>query len=142
MASLSRSFAAMLTQQLIRESFPDSGCKATPNPLRRCAQRYYDRLPIAKTSITCIAEKIRCMAAPDMCGASAERLYLAAAEVQRLLNSLPEPCCAVVLVAVLTGMRIGEILALGREHIAATRGWPSGPSFVPKCSPIYCQNGE
>lgn len=38
--------------------------------------------------------------------------YLNPEEVGRLLTSLPEPCRALVLIAVLTGLRIGEILAL------------------------------
>jgi integrase len=51
-----------------------------------------------------------------------ERLYLNAAEVLRLLSSLPEPCRTLVLVAVLTGMRIGEILALRWKHLDLLRG--------------------
>lgn len=41
-----------------------------------------------------------------------QRVFLDAQQVQRLCNSLSEPCRSVVLVAVLTGLRIGEILAL------------------------------
>lgn len=41
-----------------------------------------------------------------------QRIYLDAQQVQRLCNQLPEPSRSVVLVAVLTGLRIGEILAL------------------------------
>ncbi len=41
-----------------------------------------------------------------------ERLYLNPSEVRRLLAALSEPCHTIVLVAALTGMRIGEILAL------------------------------
>jgi integrase len=41
-----------------------------------------------------------------------ERSLLSPAQVQTLLGSLAEPCRTVVLTAVLTGMRIGEILAL------------------------------
>jgi integrase len=41
-----------------------------------------------------------------------QRVFLDAHQVQRLCNSLSEPCRSVVLVAVLTGLRIGEILAL------------------------------
>ncbi|MFZ0638898.1 MAG: tyrosine-type recombinase/integrase [Candidatus Acidiferrales bacterium] len=41
-----------------------------------------------------------------------ERKLLSPVQVQVLLSSLAEPCRAVVLTAVLTGMRIGEILAL------------------------------
>jgi integrase len=52
----------------------------------------------------------------------AERLYLTPPEVLRLLNSLPEPCRMLVLVAVLTGMRIGEILALRWKNLDLLRG--------------------
>lgn len=41
-----------------------------------------------------------------------QRVFLDGQQVQRLCNILPEPCRSVVLVAVLTGLRIGEILAL------------------------------
>ncbi len=51
-----------------------------------------------------------------------ERLYLAPPEVLRLLPSLSEPCHTLVLVAVLTGMRIGEILALRWKHLDLLRG--------------------
>jgi len=51
-----------------------------------------------------------------------ERLYLNPSEVRRLLASLSEPCHTIVLVAVLTGMRIGEILALRWKHIDLLRG--------------------
>ena len=46
-----------------------------------------------------------------------ERVYLSPAQLCRLAASLLEPCRSVVLVAVLTGMRIGEILALRWERI-------------------------
>ncbi len=52
----------------------------------------------------------------------AERLYLNPTEVVRLLASLPEPCRTLVLVAVLTGMRIGEILALRWKNVDLVRG--------------------
>lgn len=45
-------------------------------------------------------------------GGRAERRYYGPADVQRLLPKLSEPCRTVVLIAVLTGLRIGEILAL------------------------------
>ena len=51
-----------------------------------------------------------------------ERLYLNPPEVLRLLASLPEPCRTIVLVAVLTGMRIGEILALRWQRLDLLRG--------------------
>ena len=41
-----------------------------------------------------------------------QRVFLHAQQVQRLCNALSEPCRSVVVVAVLTGLRIGEILAL------------------------------
>lgn len=40
------------------------------------------------------------------------RTFLDPPQVQRLCAALPEPCRSIVLVAVLTGLRIGEILAL------------------------------
>src|SRR5215472_7054693 len=51
-----------------------------------------------------------------------ERLYLNPKEVGRLLASLSEPCRTLVLVAVLTGMRIGEILALRWKAVDLVRG--------------------
>jgi integrase len=51
-----------------------------------------------------------------------ERPYLNPKEVGQLLASLPEPCRTLVLVAVLTGMRIGEILALRWKAVDLTRG--------------------
>ena len=51
-----------------------------------------------------------------------ERLYLNAAELRILLVSLPEPCRTLVLVAVLTGLRIGEILALRWKSFDLLRG--------------------
>lgn len=41
-----------------------------------------------------------------------QRTYLTAEHVQRLTRGLPDPCRTIVLVAVFTGLRIGEILAL------------------------------
>jgi integrase len=51
-----------------------------------------------------------------------ERLYLNSPEVLRLLTALPEPCHTIVLIAVLTGMRIGEILALRWKYLDLVRG--------------------
>jgi integrase len=51
-----------------------------------------------------------------------ERLYLNPAEVRRLLAALSEPCRTLVLVAVLTGARIGEILALRWKSIDFVHG--------------------
>jgi len=50
------------------------------------------------------------------------RLYLTPAEILRLLNSLSEPCRTLVLVAVLTGMRIGEILGLRWKNVRLDHG--------------------
>ena len=55
-------------------------------------------------------------------GPKTERLYLNSSEVLRLLAVLPEPCHTIVLVAVLTGMRIGEILALRWKYLDLLRG--------------------
>jgi integrase len=46
-----------------------------------------------------------------------ERRFYSLEQVRSLLNELPEPCASVVSVAVLTGMRIGEILALRWKRI-------------------------
>lgn len=51
-----------------------------------------------------------------------ERLYLAPPEVHRLLAALPEPCRTLVLLAVLTGLRIGELLALRWKSLDLVRG--------------------
>ena len=51
-----------------------------------------------------------------------ERPYLNPEEVGQLLTSLPEPCRALVLIAVLTGMRIAEILALRWKAVDFARG--------------------
>jgi integrase len=51
-----------------------------------------------------------------------ERLYLNPSEVGRLLAALSEPCRTLVLVAVLTGMRIGEVLALRWKAVDLVRG--------------------
>jgi integrase len=46
-----------------------------------------------------------------------ERLYLTASETTKLIASLDEPVRTIVLVAVLTGLRIGELLALRWKHV-------------------------
>ena len=51
-----------------------------------------------------------------------ERLYLLPPDVLRLLSSLSEPGHTLVLVAVLTGLRIGELLALRWKHVDLLRG--------------------
>jgi site-specific recombinase XerD len=51
-----------------------------------------------------------------------ERPYLNPTQVSRLLASLREPCRTLTLLAVLTGMRIGEILALRWKTIDFDRG--------------------
>lgn len=48
--------------------------------------------------------------------------FLQPHEAQRLIESLPEPCRTVVLVALLTGLRIGEIAALRWERVDFLRG--------------------
>ena len=55
-------------------------------------------------------------------GPKTERLYLNSSEALRLLPALPEPCHMIVLIAVLTGMRIGEILALRWKYLDLLRG--------------------
>jgi integrase len=51
-----------------------------------------------------------------------EPRFYSSAEIRRLLAVLPEPCRSVVAVAVLTGMRIGEILALRWKRVDTLRG--------------------
>lgn len=51
-----------------------------------------------------------------------ERVFLNPSEVRKLLSSLPEPCHTLVLVAVLTGLRVGEILALRWKNLDLIRG--------------------
>jgi integrase len=51
-----------------------------------------------------------------------ERLFLSGAEAVKLISSLGEPIRTVVLVAVLTGLRIGELLALRWKHLHFLRG--------------------
>lgn len=46
-----------------------------------------------------------------------ERLYLTASETTKLIASLDEPVRTIVLVAVLSGLRIGELLALRWQHV-------------------------
>ena len=51
-----------------------------------------------------------------------ERKLLSLAQVRTLLTNLGEPCHTIVVVAVLTGMRIGEILALRWKRLDFLRG--------------------
>lgn len=51
-----------------------------------------------------------------------ERLYLSAQETKQLLDALPEPIHTLVVLAVLTGMRIGELLALRWKNVDLLRG--------------------
>jgi integrase len=44
-------------------------------------------------------------------------MYLLPEQLSPLLNSLPEPCRTLVVITVLTGLRIGELLALRRKHV-------------------------
>ena len=46
-----------------------------------------------------------------------ERAYLLPDQLSLLLKSLSEPCRTVVLIAVLTGLRIGELFALRWKHV-------------------------
>ena len=46
-----------------------------------------------------------------------ERVYLMPEQLSPLINSLPEPCRRLVVVTVLTGLRIGELLALRWKHV-------------------------
>jgi integrase len=51
-----------------------------------------------------------------------ERRFHGTAEIRMLLGALSEPCRTVVSIAVLTGMRIGEILALRWKRLDLLRG--------------------
>lgn len=51
-----------------------------------------------------------------------DRKVLSPAEIRLLLTYLSEPCRTIVLVAVLTGLRIGEILALRWKRLDFVRG--------------------
>ena len=51
-----------------------------------------------------------------------ERRFYSPPQVRMLLAVLPEPCRTIVLLAVLTGLRIGEILALRWKRVDLLRG--------------------
>ncbi len=51
-----------------------------------------------------------------------ELVVLSPQQVQQLLAALPEPCRTIVLLLVLTGLRIGELLALRWKHVDLSRG--------------------
>ena len=51
-----------------------------------------------------------------------ERLYLSADESRKLIESLEEPVRTIVTVLTLTGLRIGELLALHWKHVDFVRG--------------------
>jgi integrase len=51
-----------------------------------------------------------------------ERRFYSPSQMRKLVSALPEPCRSVVLTAVLTGLRIGEILALRWKRIDLLRG--------------------
>jgi integrase len=53
---------------------------------------------------------------------SKQRLFLEPKQIQGLLTALSEPCRTIVVAAVLTGMRIGEILALRWGRVDFLRG--------------------
>lgn len=55
-------------------------------------------------------------------GPKTERLYLGSKESMQLMAALSEPVRTVVVVAVLTGLRIGELLALRWKHVDFLRG--------------------
>lgn len=55
-------------------------------------------------------------------GVRREHRFYSPAQVRQLLTELPEPCRTVIQVAVLTGMRIGEILALRWKRVDLLRG--------------------
>jgi integrase len=68
-----------------------------------------------------------------------ERRFYRPAEIRRLLERLEDPCRAVVSIAVLTGLRIGEILALRwkrvdllRETLEVAETYSSGEFGPPK----------
>ncbi len=46
-----------------------------------------------------------------------ERVYLMPQQLSPLINSLPEPCRRLVVITALTGLRIGELLALRWKHV-------------------------
>jgi integrase len=46
-----------------------------------------------------------------------ERVFLMPQQIRLLLGALPEPCRTLVLLAVLTGMRVGELLALRWKYV-------------------------
>jgi integrase len=51
-----------------------------------------------------------------------ERAFLEPAQVRTLISALPQPCRSIVLVLALTGLRIGELLALRRKHLEFSAG--------------------
>jgi len=68
-----------------------------------------------------------------------ERRFLAPTQIQELLTKLSEPCRTIVATAVLTGMRIGEILALRwnrldflRRNIEVSETFSNGEFGTPK----------
>ena len=72
-------------------------------------------------------------------GAKRERRFYSPVQVRQLLTELSEPCRTVVIVAVLTGMRIGEILGLRwkrldllRRTIAVAETFSDGQFGSPK----------
>jgi integrase len=87
------------------------GVRATISTVLRCAveRGYLDQNP---------AHGIRLRGTSGR----AERRYYGPAEIQKLLPALSEPCRTVVALAVLTGLRIGEILALRWKRVDMLRG--------------------
>ena len=101
LCSLSRAQIEGLLSDLRRKGNPGAtvrGVRATPSTvLQSAAERgYLDRNP---------AHGIRLRET----GAKAARRFYSPAQIQKLLPELSEPCLTVVTVAVLTGLRIGEL---------------------------------
>jgi integrase len=87
------------------------GVRATVSTvLQTCVERgYLDKNPAHGIRIRTTATRI-------------ERGFYSPAQVRQLLPELTEPCRTVVQLAVLTGMRIGEILALRWKRVDLLRG--------------------
>src|SRR5262249_7255316 len=114
LCSLSRAQIEGLLSDLRRKGYPGAtvrGVRATLSSVLQSAveRGYLDRNP---------AHGIR-LREPS---GKAERRFYTPAQIQKLLPELSEPCRTVVTVAVLTGLRIGEILALRWKRVDLLRG--------------------